>query len=337
MPSLAAAYESFFPIGAAVEPETLVSQGDLIEEHVNSLVAENAMKWERIHPRPGNDPSSYDFTGADLIATHAREHGMKLRGHTLVWHNQMPPWVFQAGGGTATKGEVLSRMREHISTLLAHFKGSVYCWDVVNEAITDNGAWRAESPWFRTAGTDDDGDGLPDYIVKAFELARACDPGVRLFYNDLDTESGPKAEAALRLVKALKERGLVDGVGIQAHWTLAGPEPETVRSSIQRFASLGVEVQITELDLSVYRAADAPVKTELDPFLAAEQAERYGAYFKVFREEAREGRLSGVTFWGIADDHTWLDDFPVKGRKNWPLLFDTQHQPKSAFWAVARW
>ncbi len=338
MPSLAAAYESFFPIGAAVEPKTLVSQGSLLDAQVNSLVAENAMKWERIHPWPGNDPSSYDFTGADVIATYAREHGMKLRGHTLVWHNQVPWWVFQdARGGAVTKGEILARMREHISTLLAHFRGSVYCWDVVNEAIADSGAWRTESSWFCAAGSDDDADGIPDYIVRAFEFARASDPEVRLFYNDLDTESGPKAEAALGLVKALKDRGLVDGVGIQAHWTVAGPDPETVRSAIQRFASLGVEVQITELDLSVYQRDDSSAKPGLSPTLAAEQAERYGAYFKVFREEAREGRLTGVTFWGIADDHTWLDDFPVKGRKDWPLLFDTHHQPKSAFWAVAQW
>ena len=202
VPSLATMYQAYFPIGAAVEPESLVTQGSLLAAQVNSLVAENAMKWERIHPLKGTDASSYNFTGADAIVAFAQEHGMQVRGHNLVWHQQVPDWVFKGESGPATKAEVLSRMRSHIDALLAHFRGTIYCWDVVNEALADGaGTWR-DSLWYRTAGSDEDG-------------------------------------------------------------------------------------------------------------------------------EAQAHHLTGVTFWGIADDHTWLDYFPVKGRKDWPLLFDTHHRPKA--------
>ena len=346
MPSLAALYRAYFPIGAAVEPQTLVTQRDLLTAQVNSLVAENQMKWERIHPRSGNSASSYNFYGADAIVAFAKEHGMRLRGHVLVWHQQCPRWVFRGAKGTATREEVLERMRDHITTLLGRFKGAVSAWDVVNEAVSDSGTWRVDSPWFQAAGDDEDGDGIPDYIVKAFEFARSADPTAKLFYNDYNIETGEKLEKAFILVKALKEKGLIDGVGIQGHWSIYSPDAETVRRAIERFASLGLDVEITELDLSVYRWGDSSSLAELPPDLQRKQAARYGALFKVFREESGEGdasagsgkgKLTGVTFWGIADDHTWLDTFPVPGRKDWPLLFDTAHQPKEAFRAVAQW
>ena len=338
VPSLALLYQPYFPIGAAVEPQTLVTQGDLLAEQVNSLVAENSMKWERIHPRPGDGPASYDFVEADAIIAYARRHGMKVRGHCLVWHNQVPGWVFQGKAGLATRNELLSRLQEHMETLLAHFRSEVYCWDVVNEAISEKGdGWRTDSPWHQLAGDDGEEDGIPDYIDRAFSFARAADPSIRLFYNDYGIESGAKREKAMGLVKALAERGLIDGVGIQGHWSVSGPEADAVRFAIEGFASLGVEVQITELDVSLYRAGDASKLAAPGPDLFGEQAARYGSYFRVFREEAQARRLTGATFWGIADDHTWLDSFPVKGRKDWPLLFDTLHRPKDAFWTVAAW
>jgi len=339
VPSLAKLYQRYFPIGAAVNPSTLVIQGELLEAQVNSLVAENDMKWERIHPMPGNEPADYNFAPADKIVAFAREHGMLVRGHTLVWHQQVPAWVFAgAGGGRATREEVLRRMRQHIDTLLHHFKGEVYCWDVVNEAIADGGGrWRTDSPWYEAAGAPVGGDGVPEYIEKAFEYARAADPNVKLFYNDYGISSGGKLERALMLVRALKAKGLIDGVGIQGHWQIQSVNPAMVQMAIDRFAALGVEVQITELDLSVYRWGDESSLPSLPPERARLQAKIYGELFEVFREEAAAGKLTGVTFWGIADDHTWLDNFPVPGRKNWPFLFDVHHRPKPAFWAVARW
>ncbi|HTP59276.1 MAG TPA: endo-1,4-beta-xylanase [Spirochaetia bacterium] len=346
VPSLASVYQQYFPIGAAVNPQTLVTQKDLLVAQVNSVVAENEMKWGSIHPRRGNAASSYNFYGADAVVAFAREHGMRVRGHTLVWHQQVPRWVFVGDKGPASRDEVLQRMQDHISTLLTRYKGQVYCWDVVNEALADDGTWRTDSPWYMAAGGDQNGDGIPDYIEKAFEFARQADPSARLFYNDYNIESGAKLDGAVALVKALKEKGLLDGVGIQGHWSIFSPDVGTVRNAIERFASLGVEVQITELDLSVYPWGSALAYTALPPEVADRQAATYAALFKVFRDEsgapgtAREGqagKLTGVTFWGIADDHTWLDFFPVAGRKNWPLLFDTSQQPKPAFWAVAKW
>jgi endo-1,4-beta-xylanase len=336
--SIALLYELFFRIGAAVEPASLAAQGDLLVAQVNGLVCENAMKWERIHPDPGDGQASYRFADADTIVAFAAKHAMRLRGHTLVWHRQVPDWVFrEPGGGAASEELVLERMRNHIRTLLVRYRGAVCCWDVVNEALADDGGWRTDSGWYRTAGSDNDGDGIPDYIVHAFAYAREADPSVKLFYNDYGIESGDRRESAYRLAKALAARGLIDGVGIQGHWSIYAPDEKTVEAAIERFSSLGLAVEITELDLSVYRWGDVGSLPGLPPELGRLQAARYGALFRVFREQAVAGRLQGVTFWGIADDHTWLDTFPVKGRKDWPLLFDERHQPKPAFWSVAQW
>jgi endo-1,4-beta-xylanase len=338
VPSLAATYQRFFRIGAAADPQALVLQGDLLAAQVNSLTAENGMKWERIHPRAGDDASAYNFYSADQVVAFAKKNTMAVRGHTLVWHQQTPPWVFRGASGAATRDEAFTRMQGHITTLLNRYKGSVYAWDVVNEAISDSGEWRTDSPWYKAAGDDQDNDGIPDYIEKAFEFARAADPSARLFYNDYNIESGAKLDKAYDLVKALKEKGLVDGVGIQGHWSIYDVQPELIRRAIERFASLGVEVQITELDLSVYRWGDNSKLTELPADRAQRQAQSYKALFAMLRDEARStGKLTGVTFWGIADDYTWLDNFPVAGRKNWPFLFDTSQKPKTAFWDVVKW
>ena len=341
VPSLAGTYRAYFDIGAAVDNAATSFLTDLLKAQVNMIVAENEMKWQIIHPRRGDASPSYNFGPADAIVSFARANGMKVRGHTLVMHQQTPAWVFfqpSEGSGVTLKAEVLARMKGHIETLLAHFRGKVYCWDVVNEALSgEPGIWRTDSPWYRAAGSDDDGDGVPDYIVKAFEFARAADPSVKLFYNDYGIESGAKLDAAYGLAQVLKAKGLIDGVGIQGHWSIYSPDAETVRRAIRRFTSLKVEVQITELDLSVFRWGDSSSLSALPADLEEKQAARYGELFRVFREESAGGLLTGVTFWGIADDDTWLDNFPVNGRKDWPLLFNTVHGPKKAFWSVARW
>jgi len=341
IPSLASVYKPYFPIGAAVNVPNIETEGSFLASQVDSLVADNDMKWENIHPLPGDKPSDYNFGPADQIVAFAQKHGMLVRGHNLVWHQQVPDWVFEGPTGkplSATKAEVLARLKQHITTLLDHFRGKVYCWDVVNEAISDGqGMWRTDSPWYETAGTSTGGDGIPDYIEKAYEYARKADPAVKLFYNDYNIESGSKLEKAFELAKALKAKGLLDGIGIQGHWQIYSVDPAAVRRAIDRFASLGLAVQVTELDMSVYRWGDDSSLPSLPPDRESLQAKMYGELFKVFREEGAAGKLTGVTFWGIADNDTWLDDFPVAGRTDWPLLFDAQLRPKPAFWAVAKW
>ncbi len=342
IPSLAALYKPYFPIGAAVGDQLLDQEGPFIASQFDSLVAANDMKWAIIHPVPGNKPADYNFAQADAIVAFAQKHGMLVRGHNFVWHQQVPDWVFEGADGrplSATKAEVLARLKEHITTLIDHFRGKVYCWDVVNEALSDGDhVWREDSPWYKTAGTSSKGDdGVPDYIIKAYEYARQADPNVKLFYNDYNIESGPKFEHALQLARILKAKGLLDGIGIQGHWQIQSVDPEAVRHAIDSFAALGLQVQITELDLSVYRWGDDSSLSSLPADREALQTKDYGELFKVFREEGAAGKLTGVTFWGVTDADTWLNNFPVGGRTDWPLLFDAKLRPKPAFWAVAKW
>ncbi|MBW5447696.1 1,4-beta-xylanase [Cohnella sp. CFH 77786] len=323
-PSLCRVYEDRFRIGAAVNPWTLAKQQALLRRHFNSLTAENEMKFERIHPLEDR----YDFTAADALMAFAEEGGMAVRGHTLVWHNQTPAWVFKGPDGEPVdRTTLLGRMRSHIHAVVGRYKGRIYAWDAVNEAVADEGDdLLRESPWRSIAGDD--------YIGKAFEYAHEADPDCRLFYNDYNESFPAKREKIYRLVEELKRDNVpIHGVGMQAHWNLFSPGLDDIREAIERYASLGLEIHITELDMSVFafedRRTDLQRPTEEMQRL---QEERYASVFALFREYA--AYIKSVTFWGAADDYTWLDGFPVKGRKNWPFLFDELHRPKGAFWDV---
>ncbi|MBB3108035.1 endo-1,4-beta-xylanase [Paenibacillus phyllosphaerae] len=324
--SLAEAFKDDFLIGAAVNSRTIVSQRDLLLRHYNSLTAENEMKFERLHPAE----NTYTFEAADEIASFARANGFKLRGHTLVWHNQTPDWVFDDGkGGAADRETVLARMKAHIDAVVTRYQDTVYCWDVVNEAVTDGGdEWLRPSKWLHTVGED--------FIAQAFRFAHEADPRAQLFYNDYNECNPGKREKIYRLVRSLLEQGVpVHGIGLQAHWNLLDPSLDDIREAIERYASLGVKLQITEMDVSMFAFDDR--RTDLnDPTdeMLRLQEQRYGQFFRLFREY--KGVLTGVTFWGAADDYTWLDYFPVRGRKNWPLLFDARHEPKGAYREVVK-
>ena len=257
-------------------------------------------------------------------------NGMKLRGHTLVWHNQTPNWVFEnEAGGKVDRQTLLDRMRAHIHTVVQRYGRTVYAWDVVNEAVTDEGEeWLRPSRWLEGIGED--------YLVKAFQYAHEADPHALLFYNDYNECDPGKREKIYRLVKWLQERGApIHGIGLQAHWNLHRPSLDEIRASIERYASLGVQLQITEMDVSVFDHDDHRTDlTEPTEDLIKRQAERYGQFFDLFREY--RDVITGVTFWGATDDYTWLDYFPVRDRKNWPLLFDGNHRPKPAFHSVIR-
>lgn len=319
-------YQPYFPIGTCVDPKALQTHKDLIIQHYNSLTAENHMKFALIHPRH----EYYDFSAADQIAAFANDYDKLVRGHTLVWHNQTPDWVFQdLTGQPIDKAALLKRMEEHIHTVVSRYRKHIYCWDVVNEAVEDKEDTNAvlrDSHWLRIIG--------PEFIEKAFEYAHAADANALLFYNDYNACTPHKRDKIYNLVKNLKDKGVpIHGIGLQGHWNIYWPSIDEIRAAIEKYASLEVELHITELDLSVFKFDD--VRTDLkEPTneMMELQAKRYEDIFKLFREYSDV--LTSVTFWGAADDQTWLHDFPVRGRTNWPLLFDMKHNPKQAFNSV---
>jgi endo-1,4-beta-xylanase len=324
LPRLHIAFKDYFGIGAAVSPGTLDTQRELLTYHFNSLTAENEMKFESLHPAE----DQYMFDQADRLMAFAKERGMGVRGHTLVWHNQTPQWMFENHDGSAVHREtLLARMKSHIDTVVTRYKGSIYAWDVVNEAVSDkSGEQLRPSKWLDIAGED--------FIAKAFEYAHAADPEALLFYNDYNESMPEKREKIYALVKSLKEKGVpIHGIGLQAHWSLYNPSLDDIRQAIERYASLGMKLHIKELDVSVFQHDDGRIdlKAPTEEMLAR-QAERYRKFFQLFKEYSEF--ITSVTFWGAADDYTWLDDFPVNDRKNWPLLFDMEHKPKQSYWDI---
>ena len=322
--SLCRSYANFFPIGAAVCPSVIKTHEDILKKHFNSVTPENYMKFLLVHP----EEDKWQFENADAIVDFAVANRMKVRGHTLVWHNQVPDWVFlDKKGNEAGRDLLLARMQEHISIMMQRYKKQVYCWDVVNEAVEDKESQQLrQSKWLKIIGTD--------YIEKAYEFARKADPEARLFYNDYNCTSPEKSKKIYNLAKRLKDNGnLIDGIGMQGHWNIYEPSFDNIMDTIDLYSSLGLKIQITELDLSMFIANDnsREHKKPTDEMIWLQQ-ERFEGIFKIFRDY--RDVITGVTFWGVADDHTWLDDFPVKDRKDWPLLFDMQHKTKKAFAGV---
>lgn len=318
IPSLYSVFSDYFPIGVAVEPSRLENtdpHSQLTAKHFNMLVAENAMKPISLQPQEGK----FTFDNADKIVDFAIAHNMKMRGHTLLWHNQVPDWFFQDPSDPtkpASRELLLERLKKHIFTVLTHFKekyGSnnpIIAWDVVNEALDDSGRLR-NTKWLQIIG--------PDYIEKAFEYAHEADPNAKLFINDYNIENnGAKTQAMYDLVKRLKEKGVpIDGIGMQMHINI-NSNVESIKASIERFKSLGVEIQVTELDMNML--GDVSKKALL------KQARLYKQIFDLLKQE--KDYITAVVFWGVSDDVTWLK------RPNAPLLFDTKLQAKPAYWAI---
>lgn len=328
-PSLAKKYSEYFPVGAAVGGGHLDDYDTLLlKKHFTSVTAENDMKPERTIKSPGD----YSFDAGDRIVEFAQENDMFVRGHVLVWHNQTPDWFFKDSEGEfLSKEEMLQREKQYINDVLNHYRGNIYAWDVVNEAISDEKGkfYREDTHWFRICG--------PEFIEKAFIYAREADPDIKLFYNDYNLIDPDKAQKVYEMAKGFIDRGIpIDGIGMQGHWTLEDVNAENLSSSIDLFASLGLEVQITELDLSIYpfyhnqERDSLPVEViEFTEDIETQQAEKYGEIFKVLREKA--DKITNVTFWGVADDKTWLSHYFVEGRIDHPLLFDINYEPKKAF------
>ena len=324
-------YKEYFPIGVSVMPSNLKGdEADLILQQFNSLTPENSMKMAPIHP----EENRYYWNDADTIVAFAQRNGLKLRGHALCWHNQTPGWLFKdSAGNTVTKEILLQRLKDHITTVVSRYKGKIYAWDVVNEAISDKpDEYLRPSVWYQICGEE--------YIARAFEYAHEADPGALLFYNDYNEINATKREKIYKLVKGLKDAGVpIGGVGLQGHWAINEPSKDQLDSTLKKFADLGLKIQITELDISVYpkeHNARERKPEDADTLFTSEketrQIEMYKMCFDVFRKY--KDILSGVTFWNLSDRRSWLDNFPVRGRKDYPLLFDKDLQPKKAYWAV---
>ncbi|CAM3824859.1 endo-1,4-beta-xylanase [Mucilaginibacter galii] len=322
-------YKKYFTLGVAVTPRELHSEeSSLITKEFGSITPENAMKMGPIHP----EENRFYWRDADSIVAFAQRNHLKVRGHTLCWHAQAPGWMFKDSLGKDVSKEVLlERLHKHINTVVSRYKGKIYAWDVVNEAIADDTTFLRKTKWTQITGDE--------FISKAFEYAHEADPKAVLFYNDYNTEQPAKREKIYKLLKGLLAKGVpVKGVGLQAHWSVNNPSREELEKSIQMFSSLGLQVQFTELDISVYAGRQGgqlingerpQEKAVFTPEMEQQQLEKYKMVFDVFRKYRKN--ITGVTFWNVSDRYTWLDG---RGRKNFPLLFDTNLKPKKAYWEV---
>lgn len=327
----------YFLIGAAVDTRVAAGEdpraAELVKAQFNQVVAENCMKGEENHPKVNR----YNWTDGDKLAQWAAENNLVLTGHCLVWHSQAPKWMFTDAEGKQVSREVLiGRMYSHIMHVVTHYKGKVKGWDVVNEAFEDDGSYR-KSPYYQIIG--------PEFIELAFQFAHEADPDVELYYNDYSTSKPGKRDAICKLVRQLKSKGIrIDAVGMQSHHGYNYPDYAEFEKSIEAFSAEGVKVMLTELDMNMlpnpegFSGAEISQKFELqkkyNPYVdgldkKAQKLfnQRYLDLFKVI--ERHKDVISRVTFWGVDDSHTWLNDWPVPGRTNYPLLFDRQGKEKA--------
>ncbi|MGH2563224.1 MAG: endo-1,4-beta-xylanase, partial [Ginsengibacter sp.] len=266
-------YKDYFHIGVSVTPRDLSGdEAKLILREFNSLTPENAMKMGPIHPRQ----NFYYWRDADSIVNFAQHHGLKVRGHNFCWHEQTPAWLFKDDrGNLVSKDTLLQRLKDHITTVVNRYKGEIYAWDVVNEAIDDDSTkFLRNDLWYQVCG--------PDYIVKAFEYAHEADPNAILFYNDYNTERPEKRKRVYKLLKQLVDDHIpINAVGLQGHWSIYEPSPDELDKTIQEFSSLGLKVQITELDISIYpweKFRRSKRSTDIDtytPELEQKQADQF--------------------------------------------------------------
>jgi endo-1,4-beta-xylanase len=330
-----------FLVGAALNDNQIAGKDtaavEIVRRHFNTITPENILKWEAVHPKADR----FEFCVPDQFVALGAWQGLFVVGHTLVWHNQTPPWVFEGTSGAPLHPELLLwRLREHIHTVVGRYRGRVRAWDVVNEAFEDDGTWR-KTPWYTTLGEE--------FVAKAFEFARDADPDAELYYNDYNLWKPAKRKAVVRLVTSLRKRGIrVDGIGEQGHWLLEDPSLQEIEATIVDLAKTGAKVMITELDIDPLPRPDALVGAdvakhveltpELDPHaegvpedVQRRMAQRYADVFSLF---VKHRAVSRVTLWGVTDADSWLNHWPVPGRTNHPLLWDRLGQPKPAFHAV---
>jgi endo-1,4-beta-xylanase len=336
--SLKDAYNGKFLMGAALN--TQQSSGadsaavKMVLAHFNSITPENCMKHEAIHP----EKDRYDFTQSDLLVDFGVKNNLFVVGHTLVWHSQTAPWVFlDDNGGQVSRDTLISRMKSHIYTVVGRYKGRVNGWDVVNEAIDDTeGKGLRNSLWLQIIG--------PEFIDLAFQFAHEADPDAELYYNDYNLYLPFKRAEAVKIAENLKAKGLrIDAIGEQAHYGIDANLVPMVEASIQAFIGAGVKVAITELDVTVLPFPTAQMtadvsqsfelQAQMDPYreglpdsIQSAQSAFYQDLFKVFLKY--QDHVDRVTFWGVNDQQSWRNYWPIKGRVDYPLAFDRNNQPK---------
>jgi endo-1,4-beta-xylanase len=338
------AFKNYFLVGTALNNQQVFGRDlkalKLLEEQFNSITPENLLKWENVHPKP----DKYNFAPADSFVALGERYKMFIVGHCLIWHSQVPKWVFEDSSGKPVTREVLlQRMKDHIYTVVGRYKGRINGWDVVNEAVEDDGSLR-NTKWLQIIGKD--------YIEKAFQYAQEADPNAELYYNDFDQWKQGKRETVVKIIKDLKAKGIkITGIGIQGHWGLDYPPMDEMDASMKAYSEAGCKLMITELDMDIipnpfnYTGADVskrfaltkesnPYANGLPDSVASIQAKRYAEYFKLFLKY--KGSLSRVTFWGMTDGQSWRNNWPIRGRAAYPLLFDNNYQPKPAFDAVIK-
>jgi len=348
--SLKETYKNAFLIGNALNEDMAsgvdtISQSIILEQF-NAITPENIMKAEPINPKPG----VYNFKPADDFVAFGKKHNLFIIGHTLVWHNQTPAWFFQDENGNLNTSEAqIERMRSHIETVAGRYSGKVDAWDVVNEVIDNDGSYRPTT-WVKGVGSGD------ELVKHAFKFASEYAPDTELYYNDFNVWRPSKRDGIMRMVRMLQKEGIrIDGVGIQGHWGLNYPKNEYIEAAIDSFASLGVKVMITELDVDVLPLTKEgqiigtgllhpqydleEFKEFLDPYSDGlpeaqqqELANRYAELFEIFYR--KKDKIDRVTFWGVHDGMSWKNDYPIANRTNYPLLYDRDKKAKPVLNAI---
>lgn len=316
--SLKEIYKDYFRIGAAVSADSLDSHKELILKHFNSITCENAMKFGITEP----ERDKYKLEDADKIYNFAIDNGIAIRGHNFVWHQEVPDWLFENPDRELLK----TVLDNHIKTLAERYP-EVYCWDVINEGLDDSEErFYRDTPWYELFGEE--------YFKIAFDISDKYLKGKTLFYNDYNEFNPVKRRKYLELAERLKSEGVpISGVGLQCHLGLNHRfSIDEIKEGIELYAKLGLKLQITELDFSLYPYEDREMHTQPTFEEYKQQAETCKSVFRVFREYGKE--IEAVTLWGVSDDVSWLNDFPVKGRKNGGLLFDEEQKPKECFYAI---
>lgn len=333
--SLKEVFKKDFGIGTALNNQQIEEKDPkaavLIPQQFNMATPENIMKAEIIHPQW----DTYNYEMADKMIDYCKKNNIKVNGHTLIWHSQLPQFARRIQSVDSFK----TFFTDHIKTIAGRYDGKVYSWDVVNEALNEDGTMR-KSVFLQKLGDD--------FVTDAFRIAQAAAPNTQLYYNDYNNEQPAKRAGCVALIKKIQSAGVrIDGVGIQGHWHLGKIPLKDIEESIQQYSALGLQVMFTELDIEIlprnFQGADVnqrmnttavsnPYPDGLPDSLQQKLANDYASLFKLFLKY--KGKVSRVTFWGVNDGQSWLNGWPIRGRTNYPLLFDREFLPKPAFYSV---